>query len=104
MTLSEITLPIVDADAKALAIVFQESLAARLAAVWEEHGNTNLVPTPSRLSDGRWMLCADILTEIGPGGMLESMWANVDQATVLASVEVIPWADAVALLPPGDAE
>jgi hypothetical protein len=28
------------------------------------------------------------------------MWAAADQAVLGASVEVLPWADAVALLPP----
>jgi hypothetical protein len=28
------------------------------------------------------------------------MWIHADQAALLASVKVIPWADAVALLPP----
>jgi hypothetical protein len=45
------------------------------------------------------MLAADILTEIGPGGLLESMWANCDQQAVLDSVQVMPKAEAVASLP-----
>jgi hypothetical protein len=52
------------------------------------------------LTDGRLMLCADILTEVMPGGLLHAMWQAADQATLLSSVEVIPWDDAVALLPP----
>lgn len=99
MTLGDLPLPIAYADAKCYALVFGDALANRLAEVWQQYGTTNCVPTPSRLTDGRWMLCADILTEIGPGGLLESMWANVDQAAVMAAVEVIPWADAVAALP-----
>jgi hypothetical protein len=46
------------------------------------------------------MLCADVLTEIEPGGLLHAMWQAADQAVLGASVEVMPWADAVALLPP----
>lgn len=99
MTLADLPLPITAEHGRGFALVFGDALAARLAEVWQEHGNTNCVPMPSRLTDGRWMLCADILTEIGPGGMLESMWANVDQSAVLASVEVVPIADAVALMP-----
>lgn len=99
MTLSDLTLPIAYAAAKGYALVFDATLAGRLSQVWRQYGNTNCVPTPSRLTDGRWMLCADILTEIGPGGLLHAMWHNVDQSAVMASVEVIPWADAVAMLP-----
>lgn len=100
MTLSDLTLPISDADAKALALVFAPALAARLAEIHAEHGSTNCVPMPRVLTDGRLMLCADVLTEVMPGGLLHSMWAAADQAVLLAGVEVMPWADAVAMLPP----
>jgi hypothetical protein len=55
---------------------------------------------PLTLTDGRLMLCADVLTEIAPGGLLAAMWGNADQTVLGASVEVIRWDDAVALLPP----
>ena len=51
------------------------------------------------MCDGRLMLCADLLTMIGPGGLLHSMWEAADKAVLLPSVEVIPWSDAVAMLP-----
>ena len=100
MTLSDLTLPITDADAKALALVFTPQLAGRLAQLHAEHGSPNCVPMPRVLTDGRLMLCADVLTEIEPGGLLHAMWAAADQAVLGASVEVMPWAEAVALLPP----
>jgi hypothetical protein len=99
MTLADITLPISYADAKALALVFTPALAGRLAELHAEHGSTNCVPMPRLLTDGRLMLSADVLTEIEPGGLLHAMWAAADQQVLGASVEVIPWADAVALLP-----
>jgi hypothetical protein len=97
--LSDLTLPISYADAKALALVFTPQLAGRLAELHAEHGSTNCVPMPRVLTDGRLMLCADVLTEIAPGGLLHAMWAAADQQVLGASVEVMPWADAVALLP-----
>lgn len=100
MTLADITLPISDADAKRLALVFSPALAGRLAQLHAEHGSANCVPVPRVLTDGRLMLCADVLTEVMPGGLLHAMWAAADQAVLLPSVEVIPWADAVAMLPP----
>jgi hypothetical protein len=54
---------------------------------------------PRLLTDGRLMLSADVLTEIEPGGLLHAMWAAADQQVLGASVDVMPWADAVALLP-----
>jgi len=99
MTLSDITLPISDADAKGLALVFTPALAGRLAELHAEHGSPNCVPVPRTLTDGRLMLCADVLTEIAPGGLLHAMWQAADQQVLGQAVEVIPWADAVALLP-----
>ena len=99
MTLSDLTLPIDLEYARGLALVFTPSLAGRLAQLHAEHGSTNCVPMPRTLTDGRLMLCGDVLTEIAPGGLLHAMWAAADQAVLGASVEVIPWADAVALLP-----
>lgn len=99
MTLADLTLPISYADAKALALVFTPALAGRLAELHSEHGSTNCVPMPRTLTDGRLMLCGDVLTEIASGGLLHAMWSAADQAVLGASVEVLPWADAVALLP-----
>jgi len=103
MKLADLTLPISYADARGLALVFTPQLAARLAQLHSEHGSTNCVPVPRTLSDGWLMLCADVLTEIEPGGLLHAMWQAADQAVLGASVEVMPWADAVALLPPDPA-
>jgi hypothetical protein len=100
MTLSDLTLPISYTDARGLALVFTPALAGRLAQLHAEHGSTNCVPMPRTLTDGRLMLCADVLTEIEPGGLLHAMWQAADQAVLGASVEVMPWADAVTLLPP----
>ncbi len=99
MTLSDLTLPISYADARVLALVFTPQLAGRLAELHAEHGSPNCVPVPRVLTDGRLMLCADVLTEIEPGGLLHAMWAAADQQVLGQAVEVIPWADAVALLP-----
>lgn len=100
MTLSDLPLPISYADAKGYALVFTPQLAGRLAELHAVYGSPNCVPTPRALTDGRLMLCADVLTEIEPGGLLHAMWAAADKAVLGQAVEVMPWADAVALLPP----
>lgn len=104
MKLADLTLPMPYADARGLALVFTTQLAGRLAQLHAEHGSPNCVPAPRLLTDGRQMLSADVLTEIEPGGLLHAMWAAADQSVLLPSVEVLPWADAVALLPPDPAE
>jgi hypothetical protein len=100
MKLSELTLPISDAEAKSLALVFNSQLAFRLADLHAVYGSPNCVPVPRTLTDGRLMLCADVLTEIEPGGLLHAMWEAADKTVLSAAVEVLPWAEAVALLPP----
>ena len=100
MTLADIALPISYEWGAAHALVFTPQLAGRLAELHAEHGSANCVPVPRVLTDGRLMLCGDILTEVMPGGLLAAMWAAADQAVLLPNVAVIPWADAVALLPP----
>lgn len=99
MLLRDLLLPISDADARGLALVFAPALASRLGQLHAEYGSTNCVPVPSPLVDGRLMLCADVLTEIAPGGLLTAMWSRADQSVLGASVEVIAWDQAVAMLP-----
>ncbi|MEY3203967.1 MAG: hypothetical protein RLZZ21_298 [Planctomycetota bacterium] len=104
MTLSDLTLPISYADARQYALVFTPALAGRLAQLHAEHGSQKCAPVPRVLVDGRLMLSADVLTEVGPGGLLEAMWAAADKQVLGQAVEVLPWADALALLPPDPAE
>ena len=100
MTLADLELPITDAYGKSIALVFSTALAARLAELHAEHGSPNAIPYPQVLTDGRLMLCGDILTMVEPGGFLHGMWSNADMDVLLPGVEVMPWADALALLPP----
>jgi hypothetical protein len=37
---------------------------------------------------------------VEPGGLLHGMWQAADKAALMDAVEVIPWDDAVAMLPP----
>jgi len=100
MLLRDLSLPISDADARGLALVFAPALATRLGQLHAAHGSTNCVPVPSPLIDGRLMLCADVLTEVAVGGLLAAMWGAADQTVLGASVEVILWGEALAMLPP----
>ena len=99
MLLRDLSLPINAAEARVLALVFAPAIAARLSQLHAEYGSTNCVPVPSPLTDGRLMLCADVLTEVIPGGLLAAMWAQADHAVLGASVKVIAWGEAVAMLP-----
>ena len=99
MLLSGMAFPVDIETCRRHALVFSPALASRLAEIHAEHGSQNCVPVPIRLTDGRLMLSADILTEIGPGGLLESMWQNCDQQAVMDGVDVLPMGEVIALMP-----
>ena len=98
MTLSDITLPVSYEWGVSHALVFGTDLAQRLAEVQAEHGDPRHVPAARSLTDGRWMLAADILTECLPGGLVYGGFSQLD-AGRFDEIEVLPIADALALLP-----
>lgn len=88
--------------AKNYALVFSSDLRDRLDAIQAEHGDPRHRVKPVGLTDGRWMLCADVLTEVGERGIYSAGFGHLDPA-LFPQVEVIAWADALALLPKEDA-
>ena len=104
MTLGDLTLPISYDEARQYALVFTPTLAGRLAELHGQYGSSKCRPVPRVMVDGRLMLSADVLTEIEPSGLLHAMWEAADKNVLNAAVEVLPWADAVALLPPPSGE
>lgn len=100
MTLQDIALPISYEWGTQHALVFNSTLAGRLAELHAEYGRQDCIAAPRLLTDGRLMLAADILTAIEPAGWLHAMWEAADKSVLLPAVEVIPIAEALALLPP----
>ncbi len=99
MTLQDITLPVTYEWGQQHALLFSPQLAARLAELHAEYGRPDCIAMPVTLTDGRLMLSADILTAIEPGGWLHEMWQHADKEVLLPAVEVVPIAEAVAMLP-----
>jgi len=99
MTLADVTLPITYEWGCAHALLFSDALAQRLAELHAEHGRADCQIMPRRTTDNRWLLTADILTMVEPGGYLHSMWEAADKSVLLPAVEVVPIAEALALLP-----
>jgi hypothetical protein len=99
MTLADlISQPVSYETAKDLALVFSPELAATLSAVQSQYGNPLHVAEPVPLTDGRLMLCADLLTETGPGGLYAQGFAHLP-AELFAQVQILPMADAIDLIP-----
>lgn len=78
-------------------LVFAADLAQRLAEVQEQHP-TQFVAIPRELTDGRYLLCGDLLSEV-PFGLYGEGFRHLDSGR-FAEIEMIPWAEALALLPP----
>lgn len=98
MTLADISLPVSYEWGVSHALVFGTALAQRLAEVQAEHGDPRHVPEPVRLTAGRLMLAADILTECVPGGLLYGGFSHLDPAR-FAEIAVVPMADVAELMP-----
>lgn len=91
-------LPLTYAEGRDYALVFHSALAARLAEVQAENPGQFLA-VPSALTDGRFVLCGDLLSEVGPGGLYAAGFAKLDP-TRFGEIEVIALADALALAMP----
>jgi len=99
MTLADlITQPVSYETAQELAIVLTPDQASTLSAVQAQYGNPNHVAAPVPLTDGRSMLCADLLTETGQGGLYAQGFAHLP-ADLFAQVQIISMVDAIALIP-----
>lgn len=91
-------LPLSYEEGRTCGLVFDAALAQRLADVQAEHPS-RFVAQPVPLVDGRFLLCGDLLSEVGAGGLYAGGFSHLDPSR-FSEIEVIPWADALALLPP----
>jgi hypothetical protein len=98
MLLSEASLPMQYDDCKSVALVYPYEVAAILYEVQQQHGDPRHVPAGRQLTDGRWMLCGDVLSEVGEHGILSKAFGYIT-TEMMANVEVIPMSEALALLP-----
>ena len=99
MTLADLTTqPVSYESARDLAIVLTPDQAATLGAIQAQYGNPQHVAAPVPLTDGRLMLCADLLTETAPGGLYAQGFAHLP-SEIFAQVAVFPMAEAIDLIP-----
>jgi len=97
-----ITQPVSYETSKDLALVFSNELAAQFSAIQDKHGS-RFVAIPVDLTDGRKMLCADLLTEIGPGGLYAQGFSHLP-SELFPLVEVLPMSQVLPLLPQPEEE
>ena len=81
---------------KQFALVFSQELADILAEKQAESGG-RFIAKPVELTDGRFMLCGDIMSEC-PNGLYQAGFGTLDLAR-FNEIEVLPLADGLALIP-----
>lgn len=99
MTLADLLAnPVPPSSLAGLALIFDADLRERLVSVQSEHGNPRFTAYPAELSDGRFMHQASILAECQPGGLYWAGFSRLDWER-FSEIDVVPYAEAVALLP-----
>lgn len=88
-------------DYKAYALLLPLETVLAMQAAQEAVGSERHKVQPVATTDGRWLVSADILPELADDGLFHAALDHFD-GTHLAGVEVVPWADGVALLPVPD--
>jgi hypothetical protein len=89
------------ADYKAHALLLPLQTVIAMKSAQDAVGGDRHKVQPVATTDGRWLVSADILEELAPGGLFAVALDHFD-AGALDGVEVAPWADGVALLPVPD--
>jgi hypothetical protein len=97
MTLADLALPLPYETARTYGLVFNSALAARLAEVQAEHPSQH-VAVPVATDDGRYLLCGDLLSEVGEGGLYAGGFSHLDPSR-FDEIAVMPWEEALELLP-----
>lgn len=95
MLLSDMALPMKWSECKDLALVYSYDVAVSMYAIQQEHGDPRHVAVGKQLTDGRWMMFAEVLSEMYPGGIVG--WACehltpeiMEQIDILPLAEVLP--------------
>jgi hypothetical protein len=83
---------------KLYCLILTTELAQLLLTTQSKHSNEQFKIYPRELIDGRYVLGADLLTEVQPGGLYHQGWQHLPQER-FNEVEVMLWNDIVPLLP-----
>lgn len=91
MTILDLLPPTPYEVARNYAIIMPSGLADRLSLLQDTFDTQDCKVSPVWLADGRAALCADLLTETSPGGMLADLWALIDVQRYMADIEIVDW-------------
>ena len=85
------------------ALILDLAAVDAMEAAQEQVGSKRHKVRPVETIDGRYLISADIIPELAAGRIFEPAMAYFD-GSALSGVEVMSWADGVALLPEPDLE
>lgn len=97
MLLSELTLPVPYEECKTLALVYPYEVAALWYTTQQEHGDPRHVVFGQPLTDGRYMVAGEMLTEVGEGGLFAWIREYLTPE-IMAQVEVLPMSEVAGLV------
>jgi hypothetical protein len=84
------------------ALVFSAALRDRLCEVQSQYGSASFSVFPAGpLVDGRYYHCADILSEVGAGGIYAAGFGRLDVAR-FGEIEVVPMSEVAGLVAASD--
>jgi hypothetical protein len=104
MTLNELlpSLPLTYEQGKQYALVFSEELKNRLEEIQTENPSQHIAK-PVATTDGRYLLCGDILSEVGYKGIFQNGFSLLDSER-FNEIEVMSWQEGIDLLPVPETE
>ncbi len=88
-------------DYKAYALLLPPEAVQAMQSAQDAVGSDRHKVQPVQTTDNRWLVSADILTELATGGIFHAALEHFD-GSALGGVEVASWADGAALLPKPD--
>lgn len=97
MTLAELLANGADEKLEELALILSPEINHVFRQIQSHLGQRQFQVLPVELKDGTFLIRADVLREIGPGGLFMKGFDAIPRG-LLSQVEVVPWAQAVPLL------
>lgn len=85
-------------NTKNWALVFDTNIKEMIMDINSQYGGLYFVPSIVPINNNKWMLCADILSEINEDGLFYNVWQFLDHELLLANTEILSISDVSQLI------
>lgn len=79
-------------------LVFDTNIKEMIMDISSQYGGSYFVPSIVPIANNKWMLYADILSEINEDGLFYNVWQFLDHELLLANTEILSITDASQLI------